>query len=123
MIIYATIKKNNENICTLPFFAKEDGSLPFFTKEDALNYLFQNAEHWKELVRTHFVVTNNEFLIHVYADDSIYNDAEAPLTESLTPEGIDPDDIEENFSFDITIETETGAQVFEGSFEITSDNL
>ena len=48
---------------------------------------------------------------------------EAPLTESLTPEGIDPDDIEENFSFDITIETETGAQVFEGSFEITSDNL
>ena len=113
MIIYAAIKENNKNICTLPFFAKED----------ALNYLFQNAEHWKELVRTHFVVTGDEFLIHVYADDSIYNDAEAPLTESLTTEGIDPDDIEENFSFDVTIETETGAQVFEGSFEITSDNL
>ena len=115
MTIYATIKVNNEDICTLPFF----------TKESALDYLFQNAEHWKELVRTHFAVTGSEILIHVYADDSIYNDAEAPLTESLdlTTEDIDPDDIEENYSFDVTIETETGSQVFEGSFEIISDNL
>lgn len=113
MTIYATIKENNKDICMLPFF----------TKEEALIYLFRNAEQWKELIRTHFAVTSNEFLIHVYADDSIYNDAEAPLTESLTPEGINPTDIKENFSFDVTIETETGAQIFEGSFKITSDNL